>query len=62
MDFTKMVDAGQTLVWAWLGLGALGSALEKVGMEADVPKLVSVGKLLESLSVDLPKLFNIFRR
>lgn len=62
MDIDKIFGAAQTLSWIWLGLGAAGSVLEKIGMETGSSKLIAVGKTLESLSIDLPKLIGLFRR
>ncbi len=36
-------------------VGIVGSAIEKAGMVLEMPRLIAVGKVLESLAADLPK-------
>lgn len=36
-------------------VGIVGSAVEKVGMALNMPRVIAVGKVIESIASDLPK-------
>ena len=36
-------------------IGIVGSAVEKAGLALEMPRVIAVGKVLESLAADLPK-------
>ena len=42
-------------------VGIAGSAIEKIGLSLNYPRVVAVGKAIESVTADLPKFFtNLF--
>jgi len=59
MNLTDILSKTDDLVLVWLVIGAAGSLVEKVGLLAKSDGLIATGKTLESLSVDLPKLFGV---
>ena len=45
----------------YVAIGIVGSGIETIGIKLNQPKLIEVGKCLEAISVDLPKLFERFK-
>ena len=37
-------------------IGILGSAIEKVGMQFELPRVIAVGKVMEGIASDGPKI------
>lgn len=54
MTLTTLLALASTPL-APIVVGIVGSAIEKIGLAGDWPRIVALGKVLEALAADIPK-------